>query len=87
MPYIPPERRSDLPTTDLADEIASPGELNYVLSAILWRTDLGTGYEAVNAKLGVLSAVSQEFYRRVIAPYEDLKIAKNGDLDVEGTEG
>lgn len=30
--------------------------------------------------LGVLSCVQQEFYRRVVAPYEDQKCRENGDV-------
>lgn len=32
------------------------------------------------ATLGTLEAVKQEFYRRVVAAYEDLKIQENGDV-------
>ena len=31
--------------------------------------------------MGVLSCVGAEFYRRVIAPYEDKKIIQNGDVE------
>jgi len=30
--------------------------------------------------IGVLESVKQEFYRRVVAPYEEEKIKENGDV-------
>lgn len=30
--------------------------------------------------LGILESVKQEYYRRVVAPYEDIKIQENGDV-------
>jgi len=30
--------------------------------------------------MGVLSAITEEFYRRKVAPYEDEKIVENGDV-------
>lgn len=40
----------------------------------------GIKYKHINDVLGVLGAVTAEFYRRVAAPYEDLKIRDNGDV-------
>jgi hypothetical protein len=37
-------------------------------------------YERLNRAMGVLACVQAEFYRRVAAPYEDQKIAENGDV-------
>ena len=31
--------------------------------------------------MGVLDCVKQEFYRRKLAPYEDVAIQKNGDIN------
>jgi len=31
--------------------------------------------------IGVLECVKQEFYRRKVAPYEDIKIIENGDIE------
>jgi len=38
------------------------------------------GYFHYNRAMGVLASAMQEFYRRRVAPYEDVKIAENGDV-------
>jgi hypothetical protein len=38
------------------------------------------GYSKFNRAEGVLSAVSKEFYRRVVVPYENSKWLENGDV-------
>jgi len=57
----------------------TPGDLNYVITRLL----LATGparYEDFNTLVGVLECVKAELYRRAVAPYEDRKIAENGDV-------
>lgn len=29
----------------------------------------------------ILTAITQEFYRKIIGPYEDTKISENGDVE------
>ena len=55
------------------------GELNYVITQILLATK-PTNYTNYNALIGMLECVKQEFYRRVIAPYEDEKKVVEGDV-------
>ncbi|MDB4991995.1 MAG: hypothetical protein JWL75_240, partial [Parcubacteria group bacterium] len=38
-------------------------------------------YFHLNRALGVLAAITQEFYRVVIGPYEDTKIIENGAVE------
>ena len=40
----------------------------------------GTNYQNMNDCMGALVGAQQEFYRRVCAPYEDIKIQDNGDV-------
>ena len=56
------------------------GALNYVFTKIL-KNLYPLKYFHLNRALGVLSAVTSEFYRRVIAPFEDTKIKENGDVE------
>lgn len=59
------------------------GELNYAISRILDEClSLQTipSYAKFNAAIGVLECVKQELYRRLAAPYEDKKMAENGDV-------
>lgn len=75
MPYIKPSDRSD----DLKP--SAPGELNFVLTRIVFDYWKERGnYQAINDILGALEGTKLEFYRRVAAPYEDTKIAQNGDV-------
>lgn len=66
------------------------GRLNYVITRLLIHlygaNDLSgelrgsLSYAKVNEALGALEAIKQEFYRRAAGPYEDKKIAENGDV-------
>lgn len=94
MPYIKPEDRQQfewviqravnklLKTKKKSNELKlSVGELNYLISSIVWRVfDANPSYTIGNNLIGVLECVKQEFYRRKLAPYEDLKIRENGDI-------
>jgi hypothetical protein len=55
------------------------GELNYVVTRIL-KEVYPLRYYHLNRAMGVLECIKQEFYRRVAAPYEDVKIRENGDV-------
>lgn len=87
MPYIAPENRP--PWDDalglVLEQIEhgmTPGDLNYVLTSIChaYVRRRGLNYTHLNDVVGVLEAAKLEFYRRVVAPYEDEKIKLNGDL-------
>jgi len=55
------------------------GELNYVVTKIL-KEIYPLRYYHINKAIGVLECVKLEFYRRVAAPYEDIKIKESGDV-------
>lgn len=55
------------------------GELNYVVTKIL-KEVYPLKYFHLNRAMGVLECIKQEFYRRVAAPYEDVKMRENGDV-------
>lgn len=80
MPYIKPEDRSKI----LLDEtsISTPGELNYFISSLLnwYINQKGKNYSTINEVIGVLECAKLELYRRIAAPYEDIKIEENGDV-------
>ena len=87
MPYIRPERREKY--NDVLRELidifkALPveevdGEFNYVVTKILKEIYIKR-YFHLNKAIGVLECIKQEFYRRVLAPYEDVKIKESGDV-------
>ena len=82
MPYI----RDILGTRDgLLDGETLPGsagDLNFLFTHhinvfLKWR---GLSYSNINEAVGALECAKLELYRRVAAPYEDTKIAENGDV-------
>jgi hypothetical protein len=82
MPYILQDHRpvidkaiSELPT------VMTDGEMNYAITQIMDRRLQfhGTNYATINMLIGVLECAKLELYRRIAAPYEDTKIAINGD--------
>lgn len=56
------------------------GDINYVFSRILGGLMGQVSYGKIAIITGVLENIKQEFYRRVSVPYEDKKIAENGDI-------
>jgi hypothetical protein len=87
MPYILPEDRLKLkPATDAivaaVDASTTAGDLNYMISLMVkaYVDAKGLRYEHLNAVVGALDSCKAEFQRRVVAPYEDSKIAENGDV-------
>ena len=87
MPYILAADRDKLQSatdamTAVIDESTTAGDLNYMISlmAKAYIGAKGLRYEHLNAVVGALDCAKAEFQRRVVAPYEDQKIAENGDV-------
>lgn len=91
MPYIEKKAREQFErevetlvhklSWDKVNEPVSVGEVNFVLSSIIWKVwATKPSYTLGNNLIGALECVKQEFYRRQLAPYEDKKIAENGDI-------
>jgi hypothetical protein len=85
--YIEAEKRRkyDKPLKDLVGILKSlpaeevDGELNYVVTKIL-KEVYPLKYYHLNKAIGVLECIKLEFYRRVAALYEDVKIKESGDV-------
>ena len=77
MPYIHKANR-----IVAEDDPRNSGELNYALTCVLLRymAEKPESYATFNDIMGALEGAKQEFYRRVMAPYEDAKCAANGDV-------
>lgn len=56
------------------------GHVNYIVTVLLKRLYEPPKYKRYNRAMGVLECIKQEFYRRVVAPYEDEKIEQSGDV-------
>jgi len=55
------------------------GQLNYFITSILHNV-YSPKYFEYNRAIGLLECIKQEYYRKVVAPYEDIKIEENGDV-------
>ena len=87
MPYIPKDQREHIYNEEIGymfpGKVMRSGELNYAFSVLIneYMRRFGfTGYSAMNDVLGALEGAKQEFYRRVMVPYEDEKAQVNGDV-------
>jgi len=87
MPYIKQEERKKFDwvienlvalLNEKPEDVA--GNLNYVFTVVLKRLSKDLRYKKANELMGVLECVKQEYYRRVVASYEDQKIKDNGDV-------
>lgn len=82
MPYIAAEDREALDPTSQR-EAMTPGELNFQLTSLVDGYLAGNlDYQAVNDVVGALECAKLEVYRRIAAPYEDVKLSLNGDVYV-----
>ena len=85
MPYITKEDREYYIKT-LAESkkagISTAGDLNYLITKLClqYLDECGECYKTHNEIMGVLESAKQEWYRRQVSPYEDTKIAVNGDM-------
>lgn len=68
------------------DAGVTAGDLNYLVTMLTqaWLAavsrESGVRYDQLNSAVGALESAKAEFQRRVVAPYEDRKIAENGDV-------
>ena len=78
VPYIKREKKIDLQDRLPKDS----GELNFLFTDIItdYLYENGKSYKVCNDIIGALEGAKLEFYRRVVAPYEDKKIEENGDV-------
>jgi hypothetical protein len=78
MPYITQELRPHLAAGWAA---RTPGSLNYQFTKLIadyWRHN--PSYRTINDIVGALEGAKLEFYRRIAVPYENAKLAENGDV-------
>jgi len=85
MPYITEKERKrfDTTCTELGCLCNSEGELNYILTKIClnYLDRIGRKkYAHLNTVIGVLECCKQEFYRKVVSGYENIKCDENGEV-------
>lgn len=81
MPYIIQDRRAEIRPQAEYNAVGS-GELHYQLTVLIlaYLQEHGPLYQTMNDIVGALESAKAEFQRRVVGPYEDMKIAQNGDV-------
>ena len=84
MPYIKQENREIMTNSifhlNIAfDEIGLTGNLNYVLYNLAKRHC--TNYASFAAFVGELESAKLEIYRKLVAPYEEIKEKENGSIE------
>jgi hypothetical protein len=88
MPYVNSQSRNALQkrAEKLSKDCETGGDLNFVVTVMLhrWLYDHGTRYVELNKLMGVLECAKEEFYAKVVRPYEDQKIKQNGDIALLG---
>lgn len=57
-----------------------PGDLNYVVTRLVLETLNEDDYHSLSSCVGVLRDAADEIQRRLLGPYEDKAIKRNGDL-------
>ena len=82
MPYILQNNRDRLDVFIDGTEPLDAGELNYMFTRLAQKylNKHGERYQYINDIVGALECAKLEFYRRLVAPYEDTKITENGDV-------
>jgi len=86
MPYIDKKARvkfDHILSILLNVKIDSVGELNYLLTSIIKifvAKQEKVSYALYNSIIGVLESAKLEYYRRVVALYEEIKKEDNGDV-------
>ena len=82
MPYILQAARNRIHSNDYPNNLpVNSGELNYAITCVIMNYFLSheQRYATINDVLGALEGAKLEFYRRVVIPYEDIKMKENGD--------
>lgn len=91
MPYLTQEKKNQIHNDDFKetkkltidlDKINCGGDLNYLFTilAIAYLDKHGLNYNNSSDVTKAMDNCKDEFYRRLLGPYEDMAIAKNGDV-------
>lgn len=84
MPYIDWNRRKvfDKALEELAENVQNQGELNYCIYKLsrLIIHRIGKSYANLSMCSSAMEHAKLEWYRKVLAPYEEEKIRENGDI-------
>ena len=86
MPYIKNEATRNTISQHMEEVVSTinnPGDLNFAITSLIthyWKDVDVSSYVVLNDIMGALECAKAEFYRRVAVPYEEQKLAENGDV-------
>jgi hypothetical protein len=84
MPYITQEQREKILLNINFQQlnINEQGELNFLITKMChhYLKQKTIKYASINDIIGVLECAKLEFYRKIVADYEDIKEMENGSL-------
>jgi hypothetical protein len=85
MPYLKKADKENLNKIVKAmksTKVSTAGELNFLITTLIheYLKTKGLNYQHINDIVGALDGAKVEFQRRVVGPYEDVKIQDNGDV-------
>ena len=94
MPYIIPDRRNSIVehiyeedsfatvTHSVGKHCENGGDLNYAITEIIsaYMHKHGLRYQNISDVVGALEGAKQEFFRKVVNPYEKIKEQENGTI-------
>ena len=81
MPYIKEKDRNEINKLQFIDIIPqNGGELQWIIAELIhaYIMDKGLNYQHCQDMMGALAGAQAEFYREVVAPYENIKKLENG---------
>jgi hypothetical protein len=83
MTYIPAARRTEVCPSMPVCHMRTAGELTYVLmeQCLAYVHQHGLTFCTLASVLGAIQSLDMEFKRRVVEPYEDSALDRNGSLD------
>jgi len=91
MPYVTRQDRQkiggvgfDIPGSALIipDMVENGGDLNYAITTLCaeYIRKHGLSYSKISDVVGALEGAKQEFFRKVVNPYEEIKEKENGGI-------
>ncbi len=84
MPYIKDKYKKEMvdPINNLFMFIESKGDLNYAICELVGKIIINSGisYTIISETIDTIHDVEMELRRRLLDPYEDIKLQKNGDV-------
>lgn len=84
MPYIKDKEKEEMANAidELYMFVESKGDLNYAICELVGKIILFTGisYTNISEWIDAVHDAEEELRRRLLNPYEDLKIIENGDV-------